>query len=233
MSSGLDADQERLLREIRDSTGQEIYQDLFCINSSIQALVLNYEELIKVSERLDEGKYSEDSDPDELDVFCIRFATRLHNYITATYSAFRQMKSLENRHFEHIPTPNLDEQVAETFGKRAEFIKRLRVYIQHYTMPRIRTKYNPGIEHRVRGSQPDVAIYIHKRRLLDWDSWNSAREYVEMLGDEVDIMNEIHRYHVQFKRHNSDVIERLRESYKGEIKERNELVAELKRSTGS
>jgi hypothetical protein len=216
---------KELLRELEDSKGQEVYEDLLSLREGLRMTEVNMDEL---SECVDSFDLENDIEPGDVPEFVSEVQVRLHNYVASTYSVYSNVCTMKERHGDRIDTEEYRKRT-ESFGERSDFLQRLRAYMQKYRLPRIRTEHDITVA--ARSQKPNAKVFIHMEDLRSWDGWTSnAQERLESIGDEdeVNIVQELEEYHNIFVDFNRWFINELRESHRSEIQERNEIVEALR-----
>lgn len=144
------------------------------------------------SQLLDTDKHFRNNQPkwvteDEKTIrkFQLEYSRQLHNYISSYYSLYEHTQTIAN----HIENKSLsdgyDRKLEDLNIKTVStFLLRLRAYIQHYQIVPVDLESSYDFLEQI----GDAKLYISRGKLLEWDSWNDAEEYVQELDEEIEVI---------------------------------------------
>jgi hypothetical protein len=183
---------ERLRVEYENLEGTHIDSDLDDIDDMVYTVSRNCDELFEEFTWWDEFEGYKQSSADERKEFDKEYSRLFHNSVTAIYSLINHTQRFVNKYGDEDFQDRYTSSVTDhEISERAHFLMQLRHYTQKRTLPPLRRfQHSPG------GDEDDVRrVIVQKEDLLEWNGWNvEAREYLETLGERVDVTEEVMDY---------------------------------------
>lgn len=192
---------------------------------------LNHEELMSTTGIVEPAvSNGESPDRDTVTEFTLHISKGLHNFVSSTYSVYNYTKTIEKSLLNEDTSSDVESRAKNVFDSpRSNFLKRLRAFMQKYLFPQVKTSYDQTVKYTNRHGNVNMNVCLLRSELQEWDDWNNkAREHVESLDEEIDILSQMEKYYENFRQFNQWFIELVREEYRSEIEQRNEIVRRLK-----
>ncbi len=200
-------------------------------NNSMYILKKNYEILFKVIE-LYKSNPEYFFDNEKRGEFFNEFSRCLHNYLASISSLVDHIrvirKQLNNLELDEWSKLNLSELKNNDI---IVFLQNLRNYTQHYKLPLVKAtiSFTPDGSKAQEGTI-DTNLVLSKVELLKWDSWGAkSRKFIENSEENIDMEKLIVEYQEIISKNYNEFIEKVRDLYSKQIKEFEDIKAEMKR----
>jgi len=214
--------------KLQASSEMEIHLNLQALSASYRVFKGNYDELVHHLDHLNdptESLFMYSSEQRENLERLIDEASRLfHNFLASAMSLVDHTRVIVNRlysnqEFKEEYKKKLDENL--TNNPVQQFVKRLRNYTQHYTLPipALQIEFAEDIEMSVR---LDVEL------LKQWDGWGSiSKSYLEESGDSLCLISLSNKYFVLVEQFYQWLTERQTQLHKSDLENLQKMNDEL------
>jgi hypothetical protein len=181
---------------LEQSKEMEIYRNFQALQASFRVFSGNFNELVRGLEHLKDSRSSlamyNDDHRENVDNLLDKTSRLFHNFLASAFSLIEHTRKIVNRLYS-------GQAFKDEYQKKLEqdvssqpvhgFVKELRNYTQHYTLPILALKITllEDLDFRVR---MDVEI------LKQWDNWKSSKSYLDTLGDSFCIETVANEYFV-------------------------------------
>lgn len=184
-----------ILENIDETEGTEIANELRRLKRSIYTVNRNFEEVNELDQWF-QGQGLEiqlKRDKGDLDGFLREYLRRYHNYVVSVYTLIKQTQRIKRA--DKYGTNEFDEIYEK--GKRKhdiesrwEFLQQLRHFMVKSRLPSIQVtliEKDEGVR---------FGLVVSRDELLNHGDFDPEyEEYLEGLGEEIDIQAEMHSYH--------------------------------------
>ena len=227
-----EAERQRLLTELEDCRGREIYRTHEALRRTYRTLKVNYIELSNIVEELAGTGDQPPTSSDEYYTMLSDMCTHFHNFVCATKSTYEHTSTVKSKYFS-------EELEAEYYNKwnqidpddrRGHFVRELRNTTVHYLMPPLTTNRSRSLLDRLEGTRDPPTVYLDTQDLLDTGEFNKdSTEFLqEQYPESVDVMEVAQTYYSDIAEVNSWMTQAFRDAYSDELEERNQIIAELR-----
>ncbi len=168
---------------LEQSKEMEIYRNFQALQASFRVFRSNFYELVQGLEHLKDPRnsltmYSDDK-RENLEKLLDKTSRLLHNFLASAFSLIEHTRKIINRLYSGQAFRDEYQQKLEqdVINQPVHgFVKQLRNYTQHYTLPILALQITliEDLDFRVK---MDVEI------LKQWDNWGSSKSYVDALGN--------------------------------------------------
>lgn len=217
-----------LHEEIEDLKGTELQREMESLHTSLQILTQNYQLIVHAEETLEESglELFDQQNREKMDEFQVEYLRRLHNYVSSVYSIIKHSQRVVNKYGEDDFAEHYSDELEDRdLIEKGEFLRQLRHYTQKRKLPPISSKMSWTREE----GEMEFDMVIDKEDMLDWDGWNSdAEDYLESLGDEIDLDAQINQYQEEITDFYDWFFRYMENYFHEEFEEREELVEEAR-----
>ncbi len=218
---------QKLIKEIENSPGQKIIEEVDRLKRGLRMVKRNKDELIKVAQILEEPKavpklWAIDR-RDALHALMEEVGRLLHNFLSSVFSLVAYMRS----HRKHLYlNSEFDQEIKAEIQKR--FIndddhliaQGLRNYILHVGFPPVGATL-----HYVAGEKDFNSTFnMSIESLLRWDEWSGKqKQALTRMGNEIDILLFVERYFKKVESFHIWLWTRQEDIHKKEIDDANRI----------
>jgi len=216
-----------LLRELDETEGTEIVEELRRLKRTISIVNRNFEEVDEMDQWfMEQGVAIQlKKDRGDMDDFLLEYLRRYHNYIVSVYTLIKQTQRIKRA--DKYGTEEFDDVYDE--GKERfdiedhwEFLQQLRHFMQKSRLPSIDVtliQEDEGVR---------FGLVVSRDELLAHGSFKSwGKEYLNSREDEIDIQAEMRAYHENVNEFYSWFFEALQDHRDDAINEREEIFHQM------
>jgi hypothetical protein len=181
---------------LEQSKEMEIYRNFQALQASFRVFSGNFHELVRGLEHLKDSRSSlamyNDDHRENVHNLLDQTSRLFHNFLASAFSLIEHTRKIVNRLYS-------GQAFKDEYQKKLEqdvisqpvhgFVKELRNYTQHYTLPilALQITFLENLDFRVK---MDVEI------LKQWDNWKSSKSYLDTLGESFCIETVANEYFV-------------------------------------
>lgn len=181
---------------LEKSVEMEIYRNFQALQSSFRMFNNNFHELIQELEHLKDPRQAltmySNSQRENLENLLDQALRLLHNFLASAFSLIEHTRKIVTRLYS-------GQAFRDEYQKKLEqdvinnpvhsFVKQLRNYTQHYTLPILALQITLLEDF-------DFRIKMDVESLKQWDNWGSSRSYLDALKDSCCIETVVNEYFV-------------------------------------
>ncbi len=222
---------KRLTKKLDNLKATEIVRLLNNLKTSFYIVSTNFRRMVKAFNFYQENDnlWNLKNRP-KLNQFQTEFIRLFHNYIASYYSFYQHTIRIRD----HIDREDLnakyEKKLNETeIEKISNFLRRFRVYTQHYQLPPLVAKLEGKIPDRENGEEViNKKLVFDKEKLLEWEDWHEARSFVENFEEDVDFFKVTKEYQQKIKKFTKWFVQAVEEKFPEKFEEFESVLSKLK-----
>lgn len=166
----------------------------------------------------------------KLEAFMTEVIRLLHNYAVSVLTLIDHTRNFRRKIKEKRLDKIFDEEIEKLrLNEVIDFMKDLRQYIQHHTLPFIQARLSfKKIEGTKNRAIMDQKLLLDKKELFKWGKWSSnSKRYISKFKGDLDLKSLCEEYYKLIKNFYNFFYTKVIESYSKEIKELHEFKKNL------
>jgi len=191
----------KLFDILEQSREMEIQRNLQALQFSFQVFEGNFAEVVKLLEPLEDPRecllmYAAPDKRENLDNLILDTKRLLHNFLASAKSLVDHTRVIVNRLYpeDHEFRIEYQKKLSQDLSGNdlQKFVKNLRNYAQHYTLPVLALKISFSSDSNEFNSTLQINVAILKK----WDKWGGSRAYLEPLENGLPVIALASEYYI-------------------------------------